>query len=253
MYGKLKDRLRSGEILLGACIETPEPDYAEVMGLIGFDWLWIDMEHCPFSIKDVETTLQALQSTDAGILVRVPWNDFVYIKRVLDLGPDGVIVPWINSSREAEEAVEACRYPPEGIRGCGPRRVAWRRGFEEYVKNANKEVVVVLQIETGEAVRNLDEILKVDGVDATFIGPADLSANLGHIGELDNTEVLETIREVLRRHEGKEICPGIAATPGSAQRYIEMGFRLVSVGSDLGFMRMKAEEILRKLRSLLKG
>jgi len=115
--------------LIGGAITTPEPDVAELLGMLGFDWLWIDMEHCPLDFKDAETILQALGGSTSAPIIRVPWNDPVYIKRTLDLGPAGVIVPWVNSREEAEAAVRACLYPPEGIRGCGPRRAAPRRWY----------------------------------------------------------------------------------------------------------------------------
>ncbi|MCX8171878.1 MAG: aldolase/citrate lyase family protein, partial [Candidatus Bathyarchaeota archaeon] len=170
-----KDRLKGGELLLGTILSTPEPDIAEFMSTLGFDWFWIDMEHCPIEIKSVQTILQAIRGSRAASLVRVPWNDPVYIKRVLDLGPDGVIIPWVNSKSDAENAVKYCRYPPKGIRGCGPRRPIWFRGFTEYVTKADEELVIIVQIETREAVENARNIVSVEGLDATIIGPADLS------------------------------------------------------------------------------
>ena len=252
MRRSFKERMRSGEILLGAAITTPEPDIAEFMGVLGFDWFWIDMEHCPLDFKDVETILQALGRSTAAPIVRVPWNDPVYVKRALDLGPAGVIIPWVNNKEEAEAAVRACLYPPEGMRGCGPRRAAWRKGFAEYVREANKNVVIVVQIETREAVRNLKEILSVPGIDGTMVGPADLSASLGYLGHPDHPEVTKTIEYIARAHEGTPVVPGIASNPKDSEDHIRMGFRLVNVGSDLGFMEMAAKETLRRLRRLLK-
>ncbi|MEM3647461.1 MAG: aldolase/citrate lyase family protein, partial [Thermofilum sp.] len=242
----------SREVLIGAMIETPEPDVAELMGTLGFDWFWIDMEHCPLDFKDVQTILQAVGKSEAATLVRVPWNDPVYIKRALDLGPTGVIVPWVNSRDEAVKAVMACKYPPEGIRGCGPRRPVWYRGFTEYVREANESVVVVVQIETGDALRNLGEILSVPGVDGTMVGPADLSASLGYLGHPDEPVVVEAITRVADMHRGTEVCPGIASNPKDAARHMELGFRLVNVGSDLGLMKMAAAETLQGIRDYLK-
>lgn len=246
-----KERMGSGEVLIGAMIETPEPDLAELMGTLGFDWFWIDMEHCPLDFKDVQTILQVVRGSEAATLVRVPWNDPVYIKRALDLGPTGVIVPWVNNRDEALKAVMACKYPPDGIRGCGPRRPVWYMGFTEYVRKANENVVVVVQIETGDALRNLSEILSVPGVDGTMVGPADLSASLGCLGYPDEPDVVEAIKRVADAHRGTKVCPGIASNPRDAERHIELGFRLVNVGSDLGFMRMAAEETLKRIRGSL--
>ena len=128
-----KERMKSGKVLLGAAIETPEPDIAEFMSTLGFDWFWIDMEHCPLDIKDVQTIMQVIGRSDVTPIVRVPWNDPVYIKRVLDVGAVGVIVPWINDERDSEADVRACRYTPHGIRGCGPRRPVWYEDFKKYV------------------------------------------------------------------------------------------------------------------------
>lgn len=246
-----KERMRSGEVLIGAMIETPEPDVAELMGTLGFDWFWIDMEHCPLDFKDVQTILQAVGKSEAATLVRVPWNDPVYIKRALDLGPTGVIVPWVNSRDEAVKSVAACKYPPDGIRGCGPRRPLWYRGFTQYVREANESVVVVVQIETVDALKNLSEILSVPGVDGTIVGPADLSASLGYLGYPDEPRVVEAIRHVAEMHKGTNICPGIASNPKDAEKHIELGFRLLNVGSDLGFMRMAASETLKRVREWL--
>ncbi len=247
-----KERMRSGEILLGTAIETPEPDVAELMGILGFDWFWIDMEHCPLDVKDVQTILQAMGRSETATLVRVPWNDPVYIKRALDLGPTGIIVPWVNSEEEAKKAVMACRYPPEGIRGCGPRRPVWYKDFTEYVREANENVVVVVQIETKDAIRNLREIISVPGVDGTMVGPGDLSASLGHLGYPNDPEVLSAIKTIVDAHKGTTVCPGMASNPVDAEKHIEMGFRLVNVGSDLGFMRTAATETLSRLRNYLK-
>ncbi|MGB9717302.1 MAG: HpcH/HpaI aldolase family protein [Thermoproteota archaeon] len=247
-----KERMGSGEVLIGAMIETPEPDVAELMGTLGFDWFWIDMEHCPLDFKDVQTILQAIGRSEAATLVRVPWNDPVYIKRALDLGPTGVIVPWVNSRDEAVKAVMACKYPPEGIRGCGPRRPVWYKGFTEYVRGANESMVVVVQIETGDALRNLGEILSVPGVDGTMVGPADLSASLGYLGYPDEPRVVEAITHVANMHKGTKVCPGIASNPKDAEKHIGLGFRLLNIGSDLGFMRMAAAATLKELRKCLR-
>jgi 2-keto-3-deoxy-L-rhamnonate aldolase RhmA len=247
-----KERMKNGEVLIGSMIETPEPDVAELMSTLGFDWFWIDMEHCPLDYKNVQTILQAVNRSEAATLIRVPWNDPVYIKRALDLGPTGVIVPWVNNRDEARRAVAACKYPPEGVRGCGPRRPVWYRGFAEYVKEANEKVVVVVQIETSDALKNLREIISTPGVDGTMVGPADLSASLGHLGNPNDPEVVEAIRYVVKTHVGTKVCPGIASNPKDAEEHIGLGFRLVNVGSDLGFMRMAATEVLHRIRNCLK-
>ncbi|MEM1989603.1 MAG: aldolase/citrate lyase family protein [Candidatus Bathyarchaeia archaeon] len=249
MFSKtFKVRLKSGEPLLGTVISTPEPDIAEFMSTLGFDWFWIDMEHCPLEIKSVQTILQAIRGSDVASLVRVPWNDPVYIKRVLDLGPDGVIIPWVNSRTDAENAIRYCMYPPKGIRGCGPRRPVWFRVFTEYVTRADEEVVIVTQIETREALENIRGILSVKGLDATMIGPADLSASLGFLGNPKSPVVTEAIKRILEAHKGTDVVPGIFSSADDAGKYLEMGFKLICIGSDLDFLARGAKEALNKIK-----
>lgn len=251
-WNSFKERLRKGEVLIGAAIETPEPDIAELMGMFGFDWFWIDMEHAPLEIKEVQTILQAMGRSETAPIVRVPWNDPVYVKRVLDLGAAGVIIPWVNSEAEAKAAVSACMYPPKGIRGCGPRRASWGTEFSEYVERANENVTVIVQLETRKAMKNLGRILSVSDVDGTMIGPADLSASLGFPGHPENPVVQNAIKKILRGHVGSRVAPGIASIPQDARKHIEMGFRLVNVGSDLGFMESAAVETLKGLHEFVK-
>lgn len=248
--GRFKSRLKTNETLLGAAISTPEPDIAEFMSTLGFDWFWIDMEHCPLEIKSVQTILQAIRGSGVASLVRVPWNDPVYIKRVLDLGPDGVIIPWINNKIDAENAVKYCMYPPRGIRGCGPRRPTWFRDFTEYVTKANDEIVIVAQIETKEAVENVREIISTEGLDATIIGPADLSASLGFLGHPESAVVARAIKSILEAHKGSNVVPGIASGINHVEKYLRMGFKLICVGSDLDFLAMGAREVLRRIKKL---
>lgn len=145
----------------------------------------------------------------------------------------------------------ACMYPPDWIRGCGPRRAILNKDFTDYVTKANENVVVVVQIETKEAIGNLNGIVSVPGVDGTIVGPADLSASLGHLGYPNDPEVHKAIRLIVDTHKGTKVCPGIASNPNDAERHIEMGFRLVNVGSDLGFMKTATETLLR-IRNYLK-
>ncbi len=249
----LKEKLSMGEPAFGAAISVPCMDVAEALASLGFDWLFIDMEHAPLGFRDVQNILQAVEHTGATPVVRVPWNDPVYVKRVLDLGVYNVIIPWVNSREEAEAAVRACRYPPRGIRGCGPRRASlYGLKMREYLESADSEVMVIVQVETVKAVKNLKDILSVEGVGATLVGPADLSASLGFLGQLDRPEVKETIRKIAEAHAGTGVIPGIATSPSGAVEYLEMGFRLLSVGGDIGFMIDSGRRVLEKLKSLKK-
>ena len=169
---------------------------------------------------------------------------------VLDVGVHGVLVPWVNSREEAELAVKSVRYPPQGIRGYGPRRAAmYGLKLKEYLKTADQEVMVIPQIETAKAVDNLEEILSVEGIDAIFIGPYDLAASLGYLGNPSHPVVQEKIKLILDKSRTAGVPAGIFTSPEEAKRYIEMGFQLIAAGSDMGILANKCMEILRKLKN----
>jgi 2-keto-3-deoxy-L-rhamnonate aldolase RhmA len=177
MRNLLKEKLRRGKAVTGAFVGLGHPDVTEILSRMGFDWLLLDGEHGPIGIETMQVMMQSM-TQDCTPIVRPQWNDPVIIKRVLDIGAHGVLVPWVNSKEEAESAVAACKYPPEGIRGWGPRRASL---FDpDYRATANDEILISVQIETQKAVDNLEEITAVEGVDALFIGPYDLSNNMGY-------------------------------------------------------------------------
>ena len=250
----VKEKLWRGEPAFGVAVTTPSTDVAEILASAGFDWMFIDMEHAPLDVKDVQLILQAIDGSGVTPIVRVPWNDPVAIKRVLDLGAMGVIVPWVNSEEEAARAVAACKYPPRGVRGCGPRRAA-RYGLEtlEYLRRADDDVMVIVQIETAKALRALSDILSVDGVDATFVGPMDLSASLGHLGNPDHPEVVEAIRRIAEAHRGTKVAPGIASSPSKVAEHLRMGYRFINVDSDCGILTRGAAASLRLAREAASG
>jgi len=173
----LKEKLQKGQVVIGTFVGLGHPDVTESLSRLGFDWLVIDGEHAPLGLETMQRMLQAMNGSNCTPIIRPQWNDMVIIKRVLDIGAHGVLVPWINTKEEAEYAVRACKYPPEGLRGYGPRRAAL---FDpDYLKTANDEILVVAQIETQKAISNLDDILSVKGIDACYIGPFDLSRSFG--------------------------------------------------------------------------
>src|SRR5579872_2601674 len=201
--GNFLSILRAGGVCLGAGISFTDPTVTEALSSV-VDFLWIDMEHSPLSIEAVQAHVMAAKGSRATPLVRVAWNDPVLIKTVLDVGAAGIIIPMVRTADEARRAVAACKYPPEGIRGFGPRRPTdyGRRGGPEYCRAANADVIVIPQIEHIDAVRNLDEIIKVPGITSLLIGPQDLAGSMGHMGEPQHPEVwaaIDTIIEKARR------------------------------------------------------
>jgi len=238
------ERLRAGEPVVGAWVTVGHPVVAEVLAP-EFDFLAIDAEHTESSIETVAAMVRAIDATDAdcAALVRVSDNDPVEIKRVLDLGVAGVVVPSVDTREEAEAAVEACRYPPAGVRGVAGYRAADYGASMEYVETANDEVLTVVQAESGTAAANADEIAAVDGVDALFVGPADLSASLGVFGEFDAPEFETAIEDIVSGAHDADVPVGTLAT--STERVEEReawGVDFMATGVDSAFLRESARE-----------
>jgi 2-dehydro-3-deoxyglucarate aldolase/4-hydroxy-2-oxoheptanedioate aldolase len=196
MKNPVKNKLQSGKKTAGAFLQTLSPVSAEILAASGFDWLIVDLEHSPCSYENLQAHLQAMNGSGVVPFTRAPWNDAVAIKRILDTGVMGVLIPYVNNRKEAEAAVAACKYPPQGIRGVAgsPRAAGYTRNMKEYLGSANDEVVVMIAVETMEAVENLDDILEVDGLDGIFIGPVDLASSMGYLGDPAQPAVQETIR-----------------------------------------------------------
>ena len=188
-----RTRVRQRDVLFGPLLTLGTPEVAEVFALAGFDWVWIDLEHTPLTLDRAQQMIQAIAGR-AGTLVRVPWNDPVHIKRALDLGCDGVIVPQVRTADEARQAVAAAKYPPVGIRSVGIARAqSYGMTLQDYVLNANESVTVVVQLEHIDAVPHARDILAVPGVDAVLIGPYDLSASMGLAGQINHPEVAAVV------------------------------------------------------------
>jgi len=251
---RVKQLLHSGKPALGSWVQIGHPDVAEIMANMGFDWLVLDNEHGPLSTETTQLLIQAMSSTETVPIVRVPWNDMVEIKRALDIGAYGVVIPWVNSKEEALYAVRACKYPPAGLRGVGPRRAS-RYGIDikEYLQRADDEILIIIQIETQQAVDHIDEILSVEGIDAFFIGPYDLSASLGYLGQPNHPKALETFYRLLDAAKSAGVASGIhALNLELAQHYIGKGFQFVALSTDTGLLIHGCQEILegvRKFRS----
>ena len=245
-----KAALARGELQIGLWSSLCSPIVAEIIGHSGFDWILVDTEHSPNEPPAVLAQLQAMQAGTATPIVRPAWNDPVLLKRLLDIGTQAVLVPFVQNAEEAAKAVAACRYPPAGIRGITVSGRGSRYGrVPDYLKRADAEICVLVQVETGEALAQLEAIASVDGVDGVFIGPADLSASLGHIGDPGHPEVQDAIKGAVERLAAVGKPAGIlTASEADARRYIEWGYRFVAVGSDLGLLTRHADALAKTFR-----
>lgn len=230
-----RQKLLARETTLGLWLSTGSPTLAEMAGVCGYDWLLLDGEHAPNDIPLLMSQLQAVNASDSAAIGRPPVNDQTLIKQYLDIGFYNLLIPFIESREQAEYAVAATRYPPEGVRGVAGMTRASAYGTEpEYFKRVNQNIGVILQIESRAGVDAVEDIVAVDGVDAIFIGPSDLSAAYGHLGQPQHPEVQQAIAHVHEVTTAAGKASGIlAVVPEDAQRYISMGVSFVGVGVDL--------------------
>lgn len=231
----VKERLLKREPTIGAWLQGANSVTAEVMAKAGFDWLMVDMEHGPGDFMTLFHQLQAVNAYTVVPFARAPWNDFVTIKRLLDIGVQGLLVPYVNSAEEARNAVKACKYPPLGIRGIAPSPRAGGFGMngQNYLAHANDEIVVMVAIETPQAVRQIDEFLAVDGLDGIFIGPMDLATSMGHFCTPSAPEVREAIALIERKVlASKKFLGTVAGDFHAAQALYERGYSFVAAMSD---------------------
>lgn len=236
---------------IGTWIMSASPIVGEAMGYAGFDWGVVDMEHTPLDMMEIVHMLQALSATKLVPVVRVPWNDTVSIKRVLDAGATTLLVPFVQNADEARAAVAATRYPPAGRRGmAGMSRASKFGTTPNYLTTANQQMAVVVQLETAEAIGQLEDIARVDGVDALFIGPGDLSATMGYVGQLTHPEVLALTAQAVARAKALGMPIGtVGGTPEVVAQYRAMGFDFVAIASDLGLLMRSAQAALATLRN----
>ncbi len=241
-------RLRSGELLIGSLLSLNSPPIAEAMSTIGYDWLFIDAEHGAFLPQDVQAMLQA--ANPCPCVIRLPALEEIWIKKALDIGAAGVIMPQVNTQEDAKNIVQWAKYSPMGSRGVGIGRAhQYGLGFEQTIQNANSETAVILQAESKQAVENIDDILSVEGIDAILIGPYDLSASLGVIGEVDNPIVVAAIDTIHTACRKANVQTGIFGVhTNSVKPYMEKGFRLILVGVDTVFLTQSASNTLKELR-----
>ena len=230
-----RQRLLAREILTGMWLSTTSPMLAEVAGVCGYDWLLLDGEHAPNDIPTLMSQLQGINASNSAAIGRPPVNDQVLIKQYLDIGFYNLLIPFVESGQQAEYAVAATRYPPAGVRGVAGMTRASAYGTEpDYFKRVNEHIGVIVQIESRAGVEAVEEIVAVEGVDAIFIGPSDLSAAYGYLGQAQHPEVQQAIAHVHKVATAAGKASGIlAVVPEDAARYIDLGFSFVGVGVDL--------------------
>lgn len=247
---RMKRLWHDGRPALGGWLTIPSSFSAEVFAHAGFDWLCIDMQHGAIDYADAVHLLQAISTTATTPVVRVPWNEPGIIMKALDAGAMGIIVPMVNSRAEAEAAVAACRYAPRGIRSYGPVRAVYYAG-RDYFARADQEVACIVMIETKQALAAVDDILSVPGVDAAYVGPADLSVSLGLPPASDHddpafTEAIDRVLAACRRHR---VVPGAhSGNVTTARKRIEQGFLMVEMCDDAGALARAAAADLRAVR-----
>ncbi|CAQ83017.1 MULTISPECIES: 4-hydroxy-2-oxoheptanedioate aldolase [Photorhabdus] len=246
LTNKFKQALKAGRPQIGLWLGLCSSYSAELVAGAGFDWLLIDGEHAPNNVQTILSQLQAIAPYPSHPIVRPPWNDLVIIKQLLDVGAQTLLIPLIQNAEQAYEAVRATRYPPEGIRGVGSalaRASHWNR-IPDYLHRANDEICVLVQVETREALRNLPEILEVDGVDGVFIGPADLSSDMGFVNNPQHPEVKAAIEQAIAQIKAAGKAPGILmSAPDVAEHYLKLGALFVAVGIDTTLLARSAEAL----------
>ena len=243
-----KRDLAAGKRLIGCWCSLGNAITTEIMGIAGFDWLLLDGEHAPNDVLNFIPQLMALKDSPSAAVVRPKWNDMVEIKQLLDIGFYNFLIPFVESADDARRAVAATRYPPQGVRGVSVSHRSNRYGqIKDYQQTVNDNISVIVQIESRRAVAVVEEIAAIEGVDALFIGPSDLAAGFGHLGNPLEPEVQAAMQQVITaaKAQGKPV--GILApVEADAQRYLEMGISLVAVGSDLGLFRGASQGLRNK-------
>ena len=246
-YPSLPNRFRrsvcGGETQIGCWMSLASPIATELLGIIGFDWMLLDAEHAPNDVLTLIPQLMALKDSASAPVVRPPANDSVFIKRLLDSGFSNFLVPFVDSAADAARAVAATRYPPQGIRGVSVSHHGNRYAtVADYFQIANDNVCVIVQIESRKGVDAIDEILAVEGVDGVFVGPSDLAANYGHLGNANHPEVQQAIAHIFERAQAAGKASGILAPlQADAERYLSMGARVVAVCADMGLLKGAAQ------------
>lgn len=245
-----KKALATHQRQLGLWCGLTSPIAAEILAGAGFDWIVVDGEHAPNDIPLLVAQLQAMRGGTAEPVFRVPWNDPVIIKRALDAGARSLLIPFIQTPEEAHKAVAATRYPPLGIRGVSvaPRANDYGR-VQNYHKNAHLDTCVLLQLETRAALEHIEEVAAIDGVDGIFLGPSDLAADFGHLGNPKHPDVQAAIADAARRIRAAGKSAGtLSGNLDDVERLFDLGYNFTAAGSDVGILARNAEQIAARFR-----
>ncbi len=253
MKNSLKEKLVQGKSVFGTWIMTSGLDTAEILAQVGADCIMIDIEHGSMDIETAGRMVSLIKPSGTTPLLRVAGNDINLIKRGLDTGAEGVMVPMVNTREEAENLVKYCKYPPAGVRGRGPGRAVLfgsGGGDPEYYAKANDEILVIVQIEHIEAVENVYDILSVPGIDIAFIGPMDLTLSMGLYGQTNHPEVLKSYERVVDACKKNNVVPGILTGTGGIKQHLDIGFRFLLGGIDSNILYTGAKAIVDEFQNL---
>lgn len=254
MINRLKEKLIQGNCVYGLWIETASIDNAEILANVGADFIMIDGEHGAMGFETAGKMVSQIKYTQTTPLLRVPWNNIFVIKQYLDTGADGIMIPMVNSKEEAQKAISYCTYPPKGVRGIGAgRNCLFANKLNEYLNYSieDKGLLIILQIEHKDAVDNIDEILSVPGIDVAFVGPFDLSASMGLLGQIDHPDVLKEIDKVLISCKKHNIIPGTITTCDKIKKHINEGFRMLIGGMDGQLLFEGAQQMVKEFKSVV--
>lgn len=245
----LRQKLASGKLIVGAHSFLTDPSITELLGYHGFEFVWIDGEHGAFTLPVILHHIQAAAAARTASFVRIAWNDATLAKPVLEMGPDGIIFPYIRTAEEAQKAMDACFYPPRGVRGFGPRRANQygRLDNSTYLSQADESFLRILQIEHKDAVENLTEILRVPGIDLVVVGPNDLSASYGHLGDTRCPEMMPVYDHIAAVCQAEHMPFGVSlgsADEAAIQDWISRGISLLGCGDDISYMSAGSKQTL---------
>lgn len=251
-HNKLKAALKAGKPQLGLWLSLANSYSAELLGDAGFDWLLIDGEHAPNDLQTIMQQLQALRFSESPVLVRPPVGEIWLIKQLLDAGAQSLLIPMVESGAQAELLVKAVRYPPRGIRGvgAGAARASHFGYIGDYATTADAEILLMLQVESRAGIAAIDDIASIDGVDCVFIGPADLSADMGYLGDIFAPEVQTVIEDAIKRIRSHGKAVGVyMANPDYARRYMELGASFIAMGSDAQLLVSGSRQLKEQFKS----